>query len=184
MISFRNAASPHSSLIPFKTVYKKEGNSSGRSRVRRILLTCIQLLLLQVLHLIWSMPTNFAFFKKKRSINFFINLTISRSIVNKYTLQVSRTLKTRKAFKQGLKYDQFFPQILCLQVSVLVIHWHCFQVSYARPHLEKRNKFASKIILDYFLKKFLEYANNWLVSQIAVRAETVNVTAYLVGYNT
>ena len=43
---------------------KKEGNCSGRSRVRRILLTCIQLLLLQFLHVIWSMPTNFAFFKK------------------------------------------------------------------------------------------------------------------------
>ena len=34
------------------------------TRVRRILLTCIQLLLLQFLHVIWSMPTNFAFFKK------------------------------------------------------------------------------------------------------------------------
>ena len=43
---------------------KKEQNYSGRSRVRRILLTCIQLLLLQFLHVIWSMPTNFALFKK------------------------------------------------------------------------------------------------------------------------
>ena len=25
---------------------------------------------------------------------------------------------------------------------VLIIHWHCFQVSYARAHLAKRNKFA------------------------------------------
>ena len=46
------------------------------------------------------------------------------------------------------------------------------------------NKFASKRTLDYFRKKFLEYANNWLVSHIAVRAETVNVTAHLVGCNT
>ena len=29
-----------------------------------------------------------------------------------------------------------------------------------------------------------EYTNNWLVSQIAVRAETVNVTAHRVGSNT
>ena len=29
-----------------------------------------------------------------------------------------------------------------------------------------------------------EYADIWLVSQIAVRAETVNVTAHLVGSNT
>ena len=43
---------------------KNEGNCTGRSLVRRILLTCIQLLLLQFLDVIWSMPTNFAFFKK------------------------------------------------------------------------------------------------------------------------
>ena len=65
MINFGNAASSHSGLISLKTEYKKnEGNCSGRSRERRILLTCIQLLLLQFLHVIWSIPTNFAFFKK------------------------------------------------------------------------------------------------------------------------
>ena len=31
--------------------------------------------------------------------------------------------------KWGFKCHKFFPQILCLQVSVLIIHWHCFQVS-------------------------------------------------------
>ena len=36
----------------------------------------------------------------------------------------------------------------------------------------KRYKFASKRTLDYFPKKYPEYANNWLVSPIAVRAET------------
>ena len=46
------------------------------------------------------------------------------------------------------------------------------------------HKFASKRTLDYFRKKYPEYANYWLVSQIAVRAETVNVTAHLVGCNT
>ena len=55
------------------------------------------------------------------------------------------------------------------------------QVSYARAHLAKRKKFASKRTLDYFRKKYPEYANNWLVSQIAVRAETVNVTAHRIG---
>ena len=40
------------------------GNCSGQSWVRRILLICIQLPLFQSLHIIWSMPTNFAFFKK------------------------------------------------------------------------------------------------------------------------
>ena len=129
----------------WKLCTKKEGNCSGRSRVRRILLTCIQLLLLQVLHVIWSIPTNFAFFKKPLYQFFFINLTIPRSIVYKYTLQVSRTLKTEKAFKQGLKYNRFPPKILFLQVSVLIIHWHCFQVSYARAHLAvKKIEIASK----------------------------------------
>ena len=75
---------------------KTEGNCSGRSRVRRILLTCIQLLLLQFLHVIWSTPTNFSHFPKNRSIIFFINWKIPRTIVNKYTLRVSRTLKTGK----------------------------------------------------------------------------------------
>ena len=140
MMSWGNAASSYGGLIPLKTACKKkEENCSGRSRVTRILVTCIQLLLLQFLHVIWSMPTNFAFFKKPLD-NFFINFAIPRSIVYKYTLQVLRTLKTEKAFKQGLKYNQFPPQILCLQVSVLIIHWHCFQVSYARAHLAKRNK--------------------------------------------
>ena len=32
------------------------------------------------------------------------------------------------------------------------------------------SKFASKRTLHYFRKKYPEYANNWLVSQIAVRA--------------
>ena len=48
----------------------------------------------------------------------------------------------------------------------------------------KRYKFASKRTLDYFPKKYPEYANNWLVSPIAVKAETVNVPARRVGCNT
>ena len=65
MISFGNVASSHSGLIPLRTAYKKEENCSGQLQVRRIiLLTCIQLLLLQFLHVIWSMLTNFALFKK------------------------------------------------------------------------------------------------------------------------
>ena len=61
MISFENAASSHGGLIPLKTSYEKRRNGSGRPRVRRTLLTCIQLLLLQFLHVIWSTATNFAF---------------------------------------------------------------------------------------------------------------------------
>ena len=64
MISFGIVASSHSGLNPLKTAYKKEGNCSGRSLVRRILLTWIQLLLIQFLEVIWPMPKNFAFFHK------------------------------------------------------------------------------------------------------------------------
>ena len=107
--------------------------------------TCIQLLLIQFLEVIWSMP-KISHFSKNRSINFFINSTIPRSIVKKYSLKVSRTLKTGKAFKQGLKHNQFPPQILCLQVSVLIIHWHCFQVSYARAQLAKDINFIERFL--------------------------------------
>ena len=56
-----------------------------------------------------------------------MHLTIPRSIVNKYTLQVSRTLKTGKALNRASNITSSPPpptppQILCLQVSVLIIH--------------------------------------------------------------
>ena len=50
--------------------------------------------------------------------------------------------------------------------------------------ISKRNKSASKRTLDYFPKKYPEYTSNWLVSQIAVRAKTENITAHCVGCNT
>ena len=110
MISFGNAASSHSGLIPLKTSYKKRGE------------------------LLWAIAS------KKNFIN--------------------------------------------LHSAAFVTVFAGFQVSYARAHLAKSSKFASKRTLDYFRKKYPEYANNWLVSQIIVRAETVNVTAHLVGCNT
>ena len=49
----------------------------------------------------------------------------------------------------------------------------------------KRNKFAYKRTkkeeIKDFPNKYPEYANDWLVLRIAVRAETVNVTAHCVG---
>ena len=48
----------------------------------------------------------------------------------------------------------------------------------------KRNKFTFKRTLNYFPKKYPENANNCLVSWIAVRIETVNITAHHVGCNT
>ena len=64
MMSFGNAASSCSGLIPLTTAYKKRGELLRAIASKKNLLTYIQLLLLQFLHVIWSMPTNFAFFKK------------------------------------------------------------------------------------------------------------------------
>ena len=65
-------------------------------------------------------------------MNFFINLTILKLIINLYGLLVSRSLKTYKAIKLGIECTNFSSQISCLQLSVLIIHGYCFQVSYAR----------------------------------------------------
>ena len=130
---------------------KKEGNCSGRARVRRILLICILLLLLQFLHVIWSIPTNFALLKKPLD-NFFLYTWQSRdrSSIN-ISCKFQEHWKQRR-LKWGLKYKQFYPQILCLQMSVLIILWHSFQVSYARARLAKKIEFASKRTLVHFLK--------------------------------
>ena len=55
----------------------------------------------------------------------------------------------------GLQMLQIFPQILCLQASVLIVLWHCFQILYARAQL----KVVFKRTLDYYPNKFLKYAN-------------------------
>ena len=59
-------------------------------------------------------------------MNFFKNLSISRFVISLYGLQVSRSLKTFKTIKSGLQCTTFLSQILCLQVSVLIIHVYCF----------------------------------------------------------
>ena len=133
MVSFGNAALSHSGLIPWKTAYKKRGKLLRAIASKKNFSNLRSAAFVTVFARNLVHAYKFRIFQN-RSINFFINLKIPRSIVNKYTQQVSRTLKTGKAFKQGLKYNQSFPQILYLQVSVHIIHWHCFQVSYARAH--------------------------------------------------
>ena len=64
MMSFGIAASSHSGLIPLKTAYKKRGESLWAIASKKNFITCIQLLLIQFLELIWFMPKNFAFFQK------------------------------------------------------------------------------------------------------------------------
>ena len=99
MISFGNAASSHSGLIPLKTAYKKRGEllwaiASKKNFINLHSAAFVTVFAHNLVH-----AYNFRIFLKNRLINFLINLTILRSIANKYTLQVSRTLKTEKAFK-------------------------------------------------------------------------------------
>ena len=69
---------------------------------------------------------------------FFKNLSISKFVISLYGLQVSRSLKTRKEIKSGLQCTTFLSQILCLQVSVLIIHVYCFLLSCPRAQLSKK----------------------------------------------
>ena len=99
MISFGNVASSNSGLIPLKTAYKKRGEllwaiASKKNFINLHSAAFVTVFARNLVH-----AYKFRIFKKNRSINFFINLKIPTSIVNKYTLQVSRTLKTGKAFK-------------------------------------------------------------------------------------
>ena len=98
MISFGNAASSHSSLFPLKSSYKKRGELlwaivSKKSFINLHSAAFVTAFARNLVH-----TYKFRIFQKT-AINFFINLKIPRSIVSKYTLQVSRTLKTGKAFK-------------------------------------------------------------------------------------
>ena len=100
MISFGNAASSHSGLISLKTSYKKRGELLWAIVSKKNFINFHSAAFVTVFapFCSFSIPANFSFLKN-RSIKFFINLKIPRSIVNKYTPQVSRTLKTGKAFK-------------------------------------------------------------------------------------
>ena len=64
MISFGNAASSHSGLIPLKTAYKNRGELLWAIASKKNFINLHSAALLQVLHVIWSMRTNFTLFKK------------------------------------------------------------------------------------------------------------------------
>ena len=83
-------------------------------------------------------------------MNFFKNLSISSFVISLYGLQVSRSLKTCKTIKSGLQCTTFFSQILCLQVSVLIIHGHCIQLSFSRAQLSKKFICILSVSLDFF----------------------------------
>ena len=127
MISFGNVASSHSSLIPLKTSYKKRGELlwAIMSKKNFINLHSAAFVTVFARNLVHAYKFRIIF-SKNCSINFVINLKIPRSIVNKYTLQVSRTLKTGKVLNRASNITNFSPRFFC------------FQVSYARANLAKR----------------------------------------------
>ena len=97
MISFGNAASSHSGLIPLKTAYKKRGELlwAIASKKNFINLHSAAFVIVFARNLVHAYK--FRIIQKTARSFFFVHLTIPRSIVNKYILQVSRTLKTEKA---------------------------------------------------------------------------------------
>ena len=138
MMRSGNAVLSHCSLIPSETVYeKRRGLLWPIARKKNLIsLRSVAFFTIFVSNLVHAYKFHGNF---KTAQQFFLkNLTIPRLIVNLHILKVSRTLKTRKAM--GLQMSQnFFPQILCFQVSVLIIHWHCFQVSYSRAQLQQKS---------------------------------------------
>ena len=64
MISFGNAASSHSGVIPLKTACKKRAELLWAIASKKNFINLHSAAFVTVLDVIWSMPTNFAFFKK------------------------------------------------------------------------------------------------------------------------
>ena len=64
MISFGNTASSHCGLIPLKTVYKKRGELLWAIASKKNFINLHSAAFVTILHVIWSTPTNFAFFQK------------------------------------------------------------------------------------------------------------------------
>ena len=96
--SVGSAASSNSGLIPLKTAYKKRGELLRAIASKKNFINLHSAAFFTVFARNLVHAKNFAFFKKPLH-NFFINLTIPRSIVYKYTLHVLRPLKIEKAFK-------------------------------------------------------------------------------------
>ena len=91
-------------------------------------------------------------------MNVFKNLSISRFVITLYGLEVSRSLKTCKTIKSRLQCTNFLSQILCLQVSVLIIHVYCFYF-HVHVHNSAKNSFALNRALNCFLKMFGKHAD-------------------------
>ena len=92
MISFGNAALSHSGLIPLKTAYKKRGELPWAIAIKKNFIN------LHSAAFVTVFGRNLVHAYKKPLAKFCKNLTIPRSIFNKYTLQVSlKNIEYRKS---------------------------------------------------------------------------------------
>ena len=129
-----------------KLCTKKDVDCFGQLPERKIWLAYVRLLSLPFLYLIWFTPTNFTVILKPLN-NFFKKLD-NPEINHQFTYPQGFKDIENKEGNGASNVTKFFPQILCFQVSVLIIHWHCFQVSYSRAQLEQKNYFAIKRTLQ------------------------------------
>ena len=132
---------------------KKEGNCSGRSRVRRILLTCIQMLLIQFLEVIWSMPKNFAFFQKPQGVEseHGVSITNSTALSNAFNYHFSTIgfkLASEIPFNNGSSFQEYISglserfQLVSTDSNQVFIHSFIFAIN------QKYNNSIQKYIKD------------------------------------
>ena len=138
MIRFGNATSFHSDLILLKTVYNKRGDLLQAIASKKNFINLIQL------PFCYSFCTEFdpclqiSHFSKNRSINYFTIWQSRDQLPIIIPCKFQEHWKQRRLLNRASNITNIPPQILCLQVSILIIHGHCFQVSYACVHLAKR----------------------------------------------
>ena len=101
MISFGNAASSQSGLIPLKTSYKKRGEllraiASKKNFINLYSAAFVTVFAPNLVH-----AYKFRILKKKPLDKCFYKFDNLRSIVNKYTLQVLKNIEKREGFQTG-----------------------------------------------------------------------------------
>ena len=109
MISFGNAASSYSGLIPLKTANKKRGELLWAIVSRKNFINLHSVAFVTVLTRNLIHAYKFRIFQKTAPKCFY-KFDNPRSITNKYTLQVSRTLKTERLLNRASNITNFPPR--------------------------------------------------------------------------
>ena len=108
------------------------------------------------------MPRNFAFFRKPldKFLYKFDNPEINCQEIFPASF---KNIENRKGFKIGPQIQPIFPPDFVFTSERPHYSLALFSSFICTCTTIKRYKFASKRALDYFPKKYPEYANNWLV---------------------